>query len=115
VPIVDSSELGVHEPLPGWKGRFFNSESMTFVYYELAPDAVPLHEHHHEQEEVWHVIEGSINLSVDGVEHVVEAGSAAVVPSNTRHSARVTTACRAIVVDTPRRTSIGGIVIDDIV
>lgn len=93
----------MREPLPGWRGRFFHSEQMTFAYYDLDTDAVPLHEHHHPEEEVWHVVEGALAITVDGVEHIAPAGTAVVVPANTPHSARAVGPCRAIVVDTPRR------------
>jgi mannose-6-phosphate isomerase-like protein (cupin superfamily) len=97
------------EPLPGWRGRFFHTEQMTFAYYEIAADAVALHEHDHPQEEVWHVIDGSLAITIDGVEHVAEPGTAAVVPANTPHSARALGAVRAIVVDTPRRDAVGAV------
>ena len=103
MPVVDARDLRVKEPLPGWHGRFFHSDNMTFAYYEIDADAVALHEHHHPQEEVWHVVDGRLAITIDGVEHVAEAGTAAVVPANTPHAARALTACRAIVVDTPRR------------
>jgi mannose-6-phosphate isomerase-like protein (cupin superfamily) len=109
MPFVETAGLPTREPLPGWTGRFFNSEHMTFCYYDIAADATPLHEHHHEQEEVWHVTEGRLALTVDGEERVLGAGDVAVVPANHRHSARAVTACRAIVVDFPLRESIRGI------
>jgi mannose-6-phosphate isomerase-like protein (cupin superfamily) len=107
MPFVDSAELPFTERLPGWKGRFFQSESMTFAYYEIAADAVPLHEHHHPQEEVWNVVEGKLAVTIDGVERVAEPGCAAIVPPDTRHSARAIGACRAIVVDYPIRDDMG--------
>ncbi len=97
MPFVDSTELSTCERLPGWTSRVFHSDSMTFAYYEIAADAVPLHEHHHRQEEVWNVI------TIDGVEQVAGPGCAAVVPPDTPHSARALGACRAIVVDYPLR------------
>ena len=44
------------EPLPGWSGRFLHSATMTFAHYDIAAGAAPLHEHQHEQEEVWHIV-----------------------------------------------------------
>ena len=76
---------------------------MTFAYWDIAADAQPLHEHHHDQEEVWHIVEGELTIAIDGVEQVVRPGCAAIVPPNTRHSARPLSACRAIVVDYPLR------------
>ena len=54
--IVDTAQLKVVERLPGWRGRVFNSPSMTFVHYEFDAGS-SIHEHSHEQEEVWNVIE----------------------------------------------------------
>jgi mannose-6-phosphate isomerase-like protein (cupin superfamily) len=103
VPFVDSTHLPTTERLPGWKAHVFHSDSMTFAYYEIAADAVPLHEHHHPQEEVWNVIEGNLAVTVDGEEQVAGPGCAAVIPPDTRHSARALGAVRAIVVDYPIR------------
>jgi len=107
--IVDDSTATRAEPLRGWDGRFFSSERMTFAYYDIALDAVDLHEHHHEQEEVWHIIDGEIAVTVDGVEQIVTAGAAVIIPPDTRHSARIIGACRALVADTPRRDTLGSI------
>ena len=63
MPFVDSSELPSGEPKPGWVGRFFSSDRMTFAYYAIAADAAPVHEHQHPQEEVWNVLEGELAAS----------------------------------------------------
>ncbi len=96
------------QPLPGWSGRFLHSATMTFAHYDLAADAAPLHEHQHEQEEVWHVIDGDIALTIGGVEQVLHGGDVAVVPPDTPHSVRPLTACRVVIADHPRRTSLPG-------
>lgn len=85
MPLVETSKLPVKEPRPGWRGRFFHSDHMTFAYYDIAPGS-DVHTHHHSQEEVWHVIEGELELVVDGVTSVVRAGDAAVVPADVAHS-----------------------------
>jgi mannose-6-phosphate isomerase-like protein (cupin superfamily) len=113
MPYLDSSDMTSNERLPGWKGRFFHSDNMSFAVYEIAADAVPLHEHHHPQEEVWNVVEGKLGVTIDGVEHVAEPGCAAIVPPDTPHSARAIGACRAIVVDYPVRDDIGGAPTDE--
>jgi hypothetical protein len=51
MPFVDPVEMMKGSPLAGWTGRFFHSENMTFAHWDIAPDAAPLHEHHHPQEE----------------------------------------------------------------
>jgi mannose-6-phosphate isomerase-like protein (cupin superfamily) len=96
-------------PLSGWSGRFFDSENMTFGHWDIADGAADLHEHDHPQEEVWNVVEGEILLVVDGQERRLGSGDAAVIPPNTRHSAKPLGACRAIVVDHPVRQQLPGI------
>jgi mannose-6-phosphate isomerase-like protein (cupin superfamily) len=97
------------EPLPGWHGRFLHSATMTFAHYDIAADATPLHEHQHEQEEVWHIVEGEVAVTIDGEEQVLTGGCVAVVPPNTPHSVRPLGACRAIIADYPLRTSLPGV------
>jgi quercetin dioxygenase-like cupin family protein len=106
MPIVDTATLKIVERLPGWRGRVFNSPSMTFVHYAFDAGS-SIHEHQHEQEEVWNVIEGELEVTIDGVVHVAGAGMVAIAPPNTRHSVRALTDGRAIVVDTPLRWDMG--------
>jgi quercetin dioxygenase-like cupin family protein len=108
MPFIDVGELPVKEPRPGWRGRFFHADNMTFAYYEIAAGS-DVHLHHHPQEEVWHVIEGDLELVVDGTTRVIGAGQAAIVPTEVVHGARAVSACRAIVVDHPTRDSVGGV------
>ncbi|MFY9740661.1 MAG: cupin domain-containing protein [Candidatus Sulfotelmatobacter sp.] len=102
MPLVDTSTLKVIERLPGWHGRYFHSESMTFAHYEFTCGA-SIHEHFHPQEEVYEVIEGELELTIDGVAQIARAGMVAIVPANARHSVKALTDGRAIIVDHPRR------------
>jgi len=102
MPFVDTSALGEVERLPGWKGRYFHSESMTFAHYDFVRGA-SIHEHFHAQEEVYEVIEGELELTIDGVTGIARPGLVAIVPSNARHSVRALTDGRAIIVDYPLR------------
>jgi quercetin dioxygenase-like cupin family protein len=103
---IDTASLGVVERLPGWRGRMFHSPSMTFVHYEFDAGAA-IHEHHHAQEEVWTVLEGELEVTIDGVAGVARAGMVAVAPPNARHAVRALSRGRAIVVDTPLRWEAG--------
>ena len=85
----------------------FRSEHMTFAWWEFrAGHAV--HEHHHPNEEVWHVIEGRLEVTIGDETQVAGPGCAAIVPPDTPHSVRVLEDCRAIVVDHPIRDQVGG-------
>jgi quercetin dioxygenase-like cupin family protein len=93
MPFIDTNDLRVIERLPGWHGRYFHSASMTFAHYDFVAGS-SIHEHFHPEEEVYEVIEGELELTIDGV---------AQVPSNVRHSVRALTDGRAIIVDHPVR------------
>ena len=108
MPFIDPAEMLAGEPLPGWRGRFVHSENMTFSHYDIAADAAPLHEHRHEQEEVWHVVDGELVVSIAGVERTLGAGGVAIVPPNTPHSVRALQASRAIIADYPLRPNLPG-------
>jgi len=105
VPFIDLKDLVVWERLPGWRGRFYHSESMTFAYWEFdAGASVP--EHQHPNEEVWNVIDGQIVVTIDGEMRRAGPGAAAVVPFNSRHAVRALTDGRALVVDHPVRADV---------
>ena len=63
---IDINKLATIERLPGWRGRYFNSPSMTFAHYEFDAGA-SIHEHFHPQEEVYEVIEGELELTINGI------------------------------------------------
>lgn len=86
-----------------------HSANMTFAHYDIAADAAPLHEHHHEQEEVWHIVEGEVALTVDGEEQVLGTGCVAIVPPDMPHSVRPISDCRAIIADYPLRLQLPGL------
>jgi quercetin dioxygenase-like cupin family protein len=108
VGFIDTDQLTAMEPREGWNGRFFHSENMTFAYYTVGAGAW-IHEHSHPSDEVWNVIEGELEMTIGPETRVVGSGGAAVVPPDTVHSAKARTAVRAIVVEYPRRHSIGGV------
>jgi quercetin dioxygenase-like cupin family protein len=102
MPFVDTSTLKITERLPGWNGRYFHTANMTVAHYDFKRGA-SIHEHFHPQEEVYEVIEGELQLTVDGETKIARPGFVAIVPSNARHSVKVLTDGRAIIVDSPSR------------
>jgi quercetin dioxygenase-like cupin family protein len=102
MPFLDTSTLTVIERLPGWRGRYFHSANMTFAHYEFDRGA-SIHEHFHLQEEVYEVIEGELELTIDGVAQVARPGVVGIVPANARHSVKALTDGKAIIVDYPLR------------
>jgi quercetin dioxygenase-like cupin family protein len=108
MPFINTNQLTIKEPLPGWKGRFFHSQNMTFGYYSFEAGA-SIHEHSHPNEEVWHIIEGEVEVRIAGQMRLAGPGSVAIVPPNTAHCVKALTSGRSIVVDYPLRHSFSGI------
>ena|ERR1700693_778410 len=107
MPFVDINSLKVIERLPGWHGRYFHSASMTFAHYDFKRGS-SIHEHFHAQEEVYEVVEGELEVTIEGAPEIVQPGLVAIVPSNARHSVKALSDGRAIIVDYPLRREMSG-------
>jgi quercetin dioxygenase-like cupin family protein len=100
--VIDTRDLKVIEKLPGWRGRLIHSPSMTFAHWDFDAGST-IHDHSHEQEEVWHVLEGELEITIDGEAHRAGPGMVAVLHPGARHSVRAITSGKAIVADYPLR------------
>jgi quercetin dioxygenase-like cupin family protein len=105
MPIVIAEELEVGQPLPGWHDRYFHSDSMSFEYDDV-DEGSSIHEHFHVEEEVWHVVKGAREITLNGQRSLVSAGNAAIVPSNTKHSVVALTNAKVIIANHPVRERI---------
>ena len=99
---IDTKDIAVVSRKPGWYGRQFDSPSMTFVHYAFDAGA-SIHRHAHEQEEVWHILEGELEISIGEETRRAGPGAVGIVPPNTEHEVKALTAGKAIVVDYPLR------------
>lgn len=106
MPFLNTNTLQVIERLPGWYERYFHSRNMTFAHYDFKRGS-SIHEHSHAEEEVYEVIEGELEVKIDGATQVAGAGVIAIVPSNACHSVKALTDGAAIVVDYPARRDFG--------
>jgi quercetin dioxygenase-like cupin family protein len=102
MPLIDTLGLPVNEKRPGWHGRIIHAESMTFAHWDFEAGAT-IHEHGHEQEEVWRLLEGELELAIGGVSQIARAGMVAIVPPHTPHAVKALTDGKAIVADHPSR------------
>ncbi len=107
MPFVDTTQIEPYERRPGWLGRTFSSPSMTFAYWRFSAGS-SIHQHHHQQEEVWHVVEGELQVTVGGETRVAGPGMAAIVPADTPHSVVALSDGFAIVADYPLRDDVVG-------
>ena len=95
-------DIPVKALAPGITGHYAHGEHATFGYVELEEGSiVPLHHHVHEQ--ITYILEGQLDMLIDGVDCSLTAGMYHVIPSNTPHSAVATTNCRVIDVFGPVR------------
>jgi quercetin dioxygenase-like cupin family protein len=108
MPFIDTAEIAPFEKQPGWRGRIFHSPGMTFAHWSFDAGA-EIHAHSHLQEEVWHVLEGELQVTIDGATRIAGPGVVAVVPPHTRHHVGALSAGRAITVDNPQRPDFGPI------
>ena len=81
------------ELMPGFKGRFVHTNSSTIAFLEIKKGAL-LPEHHHIHEQTTQIIEGQLELTINGKTNILESGTIAVIPSNSKHSGRALTDCK---------------------
>jgi len=96
MPFIRPDAMATREPLPGWRGRFRQSENMSFAHYTIDAGS-SIHPHHHPNEEVWLVIEGELEVTVGGEAQKVGPGCVAVVPADVLHEVRALSSGRAVV------------------
>lgn len=103
MPLIDTNAIPTVEKRPGWFGKIFSSPSMTFAHWDFVAGAT-IHQHHHVQEEVWHILDGELELALGDAAPVrAGPGMVAIIPAETPHRVVALTDGRAIVVDHPLR------------
>ncbi len=100
--IENLNEIKEKEIIPGYHGKFIHSENMTIAYWDIVAGS-PMPEHSHPHEQIANVLEGTLELTIEGMTHVLKPGSVAVIPSNVPHSGKATTHCKVIDVFYPIR------------
>lgn len=84
------------ELMPGFVGRTIHSDTMSFVYWTIAPGAI-LPEHSHPHEQVVNMLKGELRMVVDGAEHHLGAGDVLVIPGAAVHSGECI--CESVALD----------------
>jgi unsaturated pyranuronate lyase len=102
MPCIALDSVAVREIFPGLHARVVHTERTSQSWVDIDPGAsFPEHRHPHEQ--VVNVLEGTLDLVVDGQTHRLTPGQVFVIPSNVPHSGRALTACRVLDVFAPVR------------
>jgi len=105
--LVRLDELPELEIADGILMRAVTAENMTVAHVRLAEGAL-LPEHAHPNEQVVNVIDGELELTVEGRPYSLVPGKVMVLPANVKHSGRAKTECRVIDVFHPVREDFRG-------
>jgi quercetin dioxygenase-like cupin family protein len=97
--------LPVAEPFPGLRRRSFDSAGATVNEYAFEPGArFPLHRH--PQEQVTLVLEGEVEMTIDGRVSTLAAGAWSVVAPDVEHSITAgPQGARILAILVPRRSA----------
>ena len=73
------------EMMPGFLGRFIHTGSMTISFWKIKKGSIlPLHSHLHEQ--ITQVIEGTLELTVEGETFTLRPGDVMTIAPYEKHS-----------------------------
>ena len=100
--VVNRSTLPVREIFPGYRARFVHSARTSESWLDIDAGAVAP-EHHHPHEQIVNVLQGTLELTVAGVVHVLTAGTTFVIPPGVPHAARALTPCSVLDIFAPTR------------
>ena len=93
--LINLNQVKEKEILTGLSVKFVHSENMTIAYWNFESGAfLPEHSHHHEQ--ICSVIEGELELMVEGKTNLMKAGYVYTIPSIAIHSGKAITKCKVI-------------------
>ena len=99
---INLKTITEREVVPGFKGKFIHSDNVTIVHWDITAGA-KLSEHNHYHEQITNIINGELELTIEGITKVLKSGELVVVPSNVKHSGRAITNCYVIDVFYPIR------------
>jgi quercetin dioxygenase-like cupin family protein len=102
MPLVNLKHVPAREIFPGLRARIVHSERTSQSWVDIDPGAT-FPEHHHAHEQTVTVLEGTLELTLDGVTHVLTPGTVLIIPPNARHSGRARERCRVLDIFAPPR------------
>lgn len=103
MPFTQISTLPQQEIFPGISARVLHTQHVTLAYVTIQAGTL-LPEHAHPQEQVCNVLQGQLELTIEGDSRVLEPGIAATIAPNLRHSGRALTDCLVLDIFHPHRT-----------
>lgn len=107
MPLVLLCDLPDLEIAQGIHAHAVNAENLTVLHVRIDQGAL-LPEHAHVNEQVINVVEGRLELTVEGKTHILEPGKVMVLASNVPHSGRALTDVKVVDVFYPVREDFRG-------
>ena len=99
---ISREDLKPFELAPGITANVITSDTMTIMHARLKAGA-SAPEHSHVQEQIVNVIEGEIELTVEGKPHHLKLGDTLILPPNVLPLAKAITDCHVLDVFCPVR------------
>jgi len=95
MPLIALDTLPVREIFPGLRARLVHTGRVTHSWVDV-DEGASFPEHHHPHEQIVSVIDGELEITVDGDTHVLTRGMVFVIPPHVPHAGRALTACRVL-------------------
>jgi quercetin dioxygenase-like cupin family protein len=95
-------DIPAHKVVAGITGHYAHGQQLTFGYVEVKAGS-NLASHHHPHEQITYIVEGELDMTIDGKFCPLRPGMFYIIPSNVPHSAVAKTDCIAIDVFSPVR------------
>ncbi len=105
--LVNLNDLPALEIAPGIVGRIVTADTFTVAHVSIKKGSL-VSEHSHYQEQVVIVIEGELELTVEGEAHVLKLGKVMVLAPNVPHSGKALTDVKVVDVFHPVREDFRG-------
>ena len=81
---LDLSAIAPFGRLPGFRGRLFETETMSFAEWTFSAGA-EIRPHAHPREEVWQVVEGELDFTIGNETRRAGPDMCAIVPPGVEH------------------------------
>lgn len=89
------NDIPAKQIVPGFFGKMVHGDSSTLTFWE-AKKGSTLPEHKHVHEQITHLVEGELEMTIGGQKYHMTPGIVHVIPSNVPHSAHAITDCKII-------------------
>jgi quercetin dioxygenase-like cupin family protein len=102
MPLFEFDNIPERELMPGFHGRFVHTENNTLALWRIEEGAVA-GDHNHPHEQSVMLLEGELDLTVDGEIVRMTPGKVFVIPGDLPHAAKAITSCMLMDVFYPVR------------